>query len=243
MRKGGKKRAAGRRRRVGRARATNVREMASLSVKRTLTPGNGNTMYNISNVSLVDFPRAVTVAKAYQFFRIKSIRVTWKPVYDTYSSATLQQKPNFYHMVDKSAGIPLTITLEGLKQMGARPRAYDEKPISVSWAPSVLNDAQNSIGSIASSYRISPWLITNSGPDQPAWNPSQVQHNGLFWYVETGGVTQAINLELECQFEFKKPLVEGTGATSASTLSYAVIDASPDGVEGGTDGITLPLGH
>lgn len=227
--------------RKNRRKTSNVPEQASLSCRRTLVPGNGNTMYNVSNIALVDYPRAVAVSKAYQFFRIKSVKMTWKPVYDTYSLATLTQKPNFYHMIDKSAAIPLGVTLEGLKQMGARPRAYDEKPVTVTWTPSVLNDSQNSIGSIASAYRISPWLITNSGPDAVAWNASQVQHNGLFWYLETPGQTQAVNLEIECQFEFKKPLIDISPAPPALTLAYATLDASPDGVEGGTDGISIPL--
>lgn len=240
MKRKGRKGVAGRRRRVGKAR-TNVSEHASLSCRRTITPGNGNTMYNISNIALVDFQRAVAVAKAYQFYRIKSVKLTWKPVYDTYSSATLQQKPNFYYLIDKSSAVPLGVNLEGLKQMGARPRAYDERPVSVTFTPAVLNDSQNSIGSIASSYRISPWLITNSAPDQVAWNPSQVQHIGMFWYLETPGAVQAVNLEIECQFEFKKPLIDISPSPPALTLPYAVLDASPDGVEGGTDGITIPL--
>lgn len=226
---------------VKRARKTNVPEMAKCSVKRTLAIANGNQMYNVSNIALGDFPRAVAVAKAYQFYRIASVKMTWKPVYDTYSSATLQQKPNFYYMFDKSSSIPTGITLEGLKQLGARPRAFDERPITLTWSPTVLNDSQNNLGSVASAYRTSPWLITNLSPDSPGWSASYVQHNGLMWYMETPGVAQNIYVEIECQFEFKKPSIDISPAPPALTLAYAVLDASPDGVEGGTDGITIPL--
>lgn len=233
-----KKRVAGRGKRVRKARA-NVPEKASCSVRRTAVPQDGNAMRTISNIQLVDFPRAVTIAKGYQFFRIVAVKVTYKPVYDTYSSATLQQKPNFYHMIDKGASLPTTLTLEGMKQLGARPRAFDEKPLTVSWAPAVLTDTQNSIGSISSQYRVSPWLTTNSGPDQPAWNPSQVQHNGLFWYMDCPGVNQLINFEIECQFEFKGPLIDRLVGPTATPMVFATLDNSPDGIEGGSDGITL----
>ena len=32
-------------------------------------------------------------------------------------------------MIDKAGAIPTNITLEGLKQMGAKPQALDEKPV------------------------------------------------------------------------------------------------------------------
>lgn len=242
-----KKRVARRRapaRRMMSKTKSNVGEFASLSCVRSLTLANSGTLYNFSNFQLADFPRAVAVARAYQHFRITGIRVTWKPAYDTYSSATLQQKPNLYYMIDKSAAIPTSITLEGLKQMGARPKTFDEKPITVSWKPSVLQDSQNLVGSVASSYKISPWLITNSAPDSALWNPSTIQHNGLLWWMEAPGTPQQFEMEVELQFQFKKPLVDrATTSVPATGLSYAIPDASPDGIEGGSDGITIPIAH
>lgn len=243
-----KKRAAPKRRAPARRMMSktksNVGEFASLSCVRTLAVANSGTPYDFSNFQLADFPRAVSVARAYQHFRITGIKVTWKPVYDTYSSATLQQKPNLYYIIDKSASIPTTFTLEGLKQMGARPRSFDEKPISVSFKPSVLQDSQSLVGSVASSYKVSPWLGTNSAPDSALWNPSQIQHNGIKWFMDAPGVAQNLQLEVELQFQFKKPLVAlPAGPTTALPVMYAVIDASPDGIEGGNDGITIPVAH
>lgn len=226
------------------ARKTNVSEYASLSCTRSLADANNNTSYSLTNFQLADFPRAVNVARAYQHFRMKSIKLTWKPQYDTYG-VTLggASKPSLYYMIDKSAGIPLGMTLEGLKGMGAKPRSFDEKPISVTWSPSVLQTTQNLIGDVASSYKISPWLSTNASPDSAVWNPSQVQHNGIFWWMYTQSVpTIAYSMEVEIQFEFKKPLVDRPlSSVLAVTLPYAVIDASPDGIEGGSDGLTMPI--
>jgi len=239
-----KKRAVARRPARKYKKRTNVAEYASLSCVRSLVDANNNTMYNLSNFQLADFPRAVAVARAYQHFRMKSVKLTFKPQYDTYG-VTLggASKPSLYYMIDKAASIPTGTTLEGLKNMGARPRTFDEKPISVTWSPSVLQSTQSLVGDVASAYKVSPWLSTNASPDSAVWNPSQIQHNGIFWWMYTQSVPLvAYSMEVEIQFEFKKPLLDRpTTAILASTLPYAVMDASPDGIEGGSDGLTIPL--
>jgi len=239
-----KKRAPMKKKRAPRRNKTNVRDQASLSCVRTLADANNNTMYNLSNFALADFPRAVTAARAFQFFRMKSIKLTYKPQYDTYGVGLGgASKPSLYYMIDKGATIPSGTTLEGLKNMGARPRSFDEKPISVTWTPAVLQASQSLLGDIPASYKISPWLSTNSVPDSAVWNPSQVQHNGIFWYMWTQSAPLvAYSMEVEIQFEFKKPLLDRPTTTIlARTLPYAVMDASPDGIEGGSDGLTIPI--
>lgn len=238
------------RRKMNRARRggfkskVNTGDFASLSCKRTLQESITNQMYSYTDFRLTDFPRAVQVARAYQHFRISGITITWKPRYDTYSDALGigRAKPNLYYMIDKSGSIPDNVTLEGLKAMGARPRAYDEKPVKVTWRPSVLevNEATGAI--TASQYKVSPWLSTNVNVTSPGvWNASQVSHQGIKWYVEQQGGNTNLDLEVELQFQFKKPLFPTLSAVTANKLAYAVEDASPDGIEGGADGITIPL--
>jgi len=224
----------------------NVSDFAGLSCTRTLSGNVANQMYKFNTFTLADFPRAVQVAKAYQHYRISGIKLTYKPNYDVYSQALAGggAKPFLYYMIDKSDGIPTTATLESLKQMGARPHNFDEKPRTITWRPSVLTEEQNTIaGSTAAAYKVSPWLATNSNPGAPGvWTPSTIAHKGLTWYMEQPGATFALNIEVEIQFQFKKPLFDMTPSpTHAKPLQYAIIDASPDGVEGGTDGITIPV--
>jgi len=224
----------------------NVREFASCSVVRTLDPNAyvGNQMYSFDAFMLRDFDRAVGIAKNYQRFRMTGIKVTWKPVFDTYSPTTPNQKPNLYFMIDKSGSIPDNVTLEGLKQAGARPHALDERPLTCTFKPAVLGESRVNAGlPQAANYLTSPWLSTNSNPTGPGvWNPSDVTHQGLKWYVEQGGVpAQLVYVEVEIQFEFIKPLFPALSATPAKGLMYANLDASPDGIEGGLDGISIPL--
>lgn len=234
---------AGRRRGVASKSKTNVADFAGLSCTRTLAqPIVGNQMYKYNTFCLRDFPRAVQVAKAYQHYRISGIKLTFKPAFDTYSSALgAGQKPNLYYMIDKADSIPTTATLESLKQMGARPKNFDEKPIHITWTPSVLTADQDITiaAAVSSQYKVGPWLSTSNLPGGAGvWSPSVIAHKGLTWYMEQPGAVSNIYVEVEVQFQFKKPLFDMVPSpTPAKSLDYAVIDGSPDGVVGGTDGI------
>lgn len=237
------KKSGPRRRRQVRRRATNVPERASCSVKISLTDPQGapfvvNRMYDIHNIKLADYARAVQVANAYQFFRIKKVALTYKIGYDTYqATAGGPTRPQFYYMLDKSQSIPQTINVDGLKQMGARPSACDEKPIVRQWSPAVLTQDQSIGGATSAQYKISPWLNTNQN-NLGAFAPSLVQHNGIYWYVQmdaTGQVGYQYTVEMEIQFEFKKPLwTLSTGPSSVSAVP-ALTNNSPDGLVGGAD--------
>lgn len=226
--------------------ARDVPDMASLSVKRSLSDGPrqfaGNALYSLMNTQLVDFPRAVQVAAAYQHFRIKKVTLTFKPSFDTFTNGSTS-KPNLYYMIDKSGAIPSNTSLEGLKQMGAKPKQLDEKNLTVSWRPSVLESvmyANGGSGSASSSkYTISPWLTTTAGVVVPgAFSPNGTDHLGIYWYLDqlvASGYQYSI--ECEVQFQFKKPLINNPTAVAAIPATLAVMNDSPDGIVGGGDGL------
>lgn len=225
----------------------NAGDFASCSVVRTLAPAQMNAMYSFDNFILADFQRAADISRNYQHYRMSGIRLTWKPSYDTFNNALGApplQKPYLYYMIDKAGAFPDNITLEGLKQAGARPHRFDESPVSAIWRPSVLTEDLNAAGAAsATQYKVSPWLSTNANATNPgAWNPSRVVHQGIKWYIEEfSASTTAVQLEVEIQFQFKKPLFPSLAAVPAKGIQYAVIDQSPDGVEGGSDGMTMPI--
>jgi len=203
-------------------------------------------MYSLLNTQLVDFDRAVAVAKGYAFYRITNIKLRVKSPFDTYvNTGNSYQKPYLYHMLDKSGGLPTNIALEGLKNMGAKPKAMDERQITVSWKPSVLDFAATALpGAIGlpNQYKVSPWLSTNERPQSTPWTPSEVDHLGIYWgaFAALTGTSDPITyeVEVECQFEFKGPLVAtATGAVSATQAMMARTNDSVDGVVGGPDGI------
>jgi len=240
-----------RRGRKARKNVTNVPEYASLSEVRTVVaPATNNvinTMYSMMNTSLDQFTRAPLVAQAYQHYRIKYIKLTMKPPADTFISGTTVafNKPYLYHMIDKAGALPTNITLEGLKQMGAKPRALDEKPLSIGWRPSVLQNVLTAGGPAAvnqgSAYTISPWLNTSDVTVGTPWNASTVDHLGVYWILEAAAngtpPTYVYEIDVEVQFEFKKPLImRSVGRTPATAVRFAEINDSVDGIVGGPDG-------
>lgn len=255
--KKGRSKAKGKR--GGRRAVANVKDFGSLSDNRTYAAPTGNIvanqMYSIMTTTLSQYDRGIQAAKAYQFYRIKHISVKIKPQFDTYAfnqnggaTPTGYGKPKLYFMFDKSGSLPTNITLEALKQMGSKPRNLDEKAINISWSPTVLNSAMSVAGAATttSQYKVTPWLATNANSVSPGvWVPNDVDHLGVYWYVEstsyggTGGLPYQVDVEV--QFEFKKPLWSAVGNTNAIGLVPAIVDASPDGVEGGSDGITIPI--
>lgn len=202
-------------------------------------------MYSLLNTQLVDYDRAVTVAQGYAFYRITNIKLRIKAPFDTYiNTGNAYQKPYLYHMLDKSGGVPTNVSLEGLKNMGAKPKAMDERAITISWKPSVLDFAATALPStgLANHYKLSPWLSTNDRAQTTPWAPSTVDHLGVYWGAFAGltGTADPITyeVEVECQFEFKGPLVAtATGAVSATPAVMAERNSSVDGVVGGPDGI------
>jgi len=252
--KGGKAKGRGAASRPRRAaRSGNVPEYASCSVKQTIVPSgatsfSANTLYNKINTQLTDFTRANAIAQNYQHFRMKNIKVTFLPTIDTVQSAGGVSKVYLYYMIDKSGSVATNSTLEALKQMGAKPKALDEKPIVVSWAPSVLNSVLTATPAGSSApgmYKISPWLSTQNSVGNPgAFTGSVVDHLGLYWYAFTfnGGTTVQYNVEIEVQFEFKKPLLIAlTSAYNAVPAVIPIADNSSDGIADGRDRGTVEV--
>jgi len=188
-------------------------DVASLTCTANLSDPTMNTMYSILDTSLDQYQRAVTVASAYQFYRITQISVKFKPRLDTYIAGGAGTVPYLYTMIDRAGAIPTNIGIAELLQMGAKPRRFDDKTLTVKWRPSVLTDVAIAPGGASTSsapqqYKISPWLTTNATATSPgAWTPSTVDHLGLYYYVETSGTLSLFDVEVTVDFQFKKPLI------------------------------------
>lgn len=217
-----------------------VREYASLTERVTQTdPGGGalqlNKLYSKLNYQLNDYVRASTVARAYQYYRITGITLTFKPNLDTFAIGSGQTKPYLYYLIDKTGSVPSNISLEGMKKMGAKPIVFDEKTITIKWRPSVLGSTQdNTLSSTPAKPMISPWLSTVKSPGTPGPVTvfSDVDHLGIYFYVWCAGSGGSdFYVDATLNFEFKKPVwALDTSATPAATIVNAKIDDSSDGI-------------
>lgn len=209
--------------RRGRKGKTNVADMASCSCKVDISPAtqpnfSNNTPYSITQISLSQFARAKDISRAYQHYRIKSFKLTIRSSFDTYDAVNGTSKPDLYYQVDKAGVLsPTTFTLVQLKQMGARPRALDEKDLVITFSPSVLSEMEGGPGALAASYKVSPWLSTSV---------DNVSHRGIFWVVnQIFGAALSYTCEMEAQFEFKKPVWTGTSSVTSPPAEAVVVKA------------------
>lgn len=168
------------------------------------------TAYRNTDISLSTFARAPAIGANYQYFRIKYFELSIIPDADTFvATAGAIGKPFFYYMLDKGNTINNSVSNQSIKAMGAKPIALDEKAIKIRWKPGVVlaTEVVTATGTTsAQKYMISPWLNTDSATNTAAYEPSQVCHYGIKWFVENLNVTMTYTATLTAHFEFKKPL-------------------------------------
>lgn len=181
-----------------------------------------NTMYFVNNIALTNSVRAKAIAQAYQFYRITKVEFRWKPLLDTFTSATNITCPNLYFRIDKANTLPMGYaTLDSLKRSGCKPVRLDDKVRTVSFAPAVhigSDDNGNppsggpaTTVETAALLKTSPWLTTNANAGgTAAWAPNSVDHRGLAYYIEQSAIQAPPNnvvasLDVIVHYEFKKP--------------------------------------
>lgn len=200
-------------------------------------------MYQSYNLNLSQHPRASAIAKNYQYYRIKSVRYTFKPLMDTFVAGGVTV-PYLYYMIDKAGNANQVSTTAELRAMGAKPIRFDDKTINVRFSPAVLRYVADNLPAPSSSkiaeYKVSPWLATNDNNDISApWGPSQVDHLGLIFFVEVTMGQVGISFERTVEFEFKKALV----VTAVAGLPPIQIDddAPPESlvIESTTQGVVV----
>lgn len=234
-RRGGRKGRARRNRRLD----NNVAERASCSELVEYTGLTSNTPLSDMEQNLRDYVRASSIASNFQMFRIRQVKYTFKPRYDTFAASTTGDNgiPHLYYMIDRAGALPTNTGIAQLKAMGSKPHRFDDKPIIVKFKPGVqlVGDAGPSFADVGTKPLISPWLNTNQQPDQPNWVASLTNHMGLYWYLEAnnlaGDGTYEYDVSVELQFEFKKASYPSPAsqplAVKAKTYRVSLVPATP----------------
>ena len=135
------------------------------------------------------------------------------PLIDTFTqndyATTTSQVPQLYWMIDKTGAFADFNTAEDLQQAGAKPRRLDDKTISISFKPAVLDyvyDKSHNTNSWARPIT-SPWLSCdkfNDGGTGTVYAPSSIDHLGLAWIVDAPPAVK-YNIKVTAHFQFRKP--------------------------------------
>lgn len=193
-----------------------VRENYSVSV-----PDGGLTFFSTA-LAQATFNRAQSVAESFQEYRIKYVKLIFKPSADTFAPAAGNIIPQLYFQMNKYQSIPTTASLQTLLDMGCRPYRFDDKNLIRAYKPTVLlaADTTPSLVAVAQKVMTTPWLSTNANAQNPTptWSPSAVEHLGCVFIVQKPNpATPTINytLDVEVVFQFRKPLsTAGLGAVN-----------------------------
>lgn len=190
---------------------------ASIRENKQLSVGDGTTVfYRSLALDDADYDRSQSTARAFQEFRIKYVKLTFRPSADTFSPAAGNSIPQLYFQIDKTSAIETDCNFQTFLDMGCRPIRFDEKNIVKIWKPSILLSQQTAPGAVsANTIKTRPWLSTNANSGNPTadWAPNSTDHLGAVWFVtQMNPATPEIKyfVDIETVFEFRKPLWRST---------------------------------
>lgn len=213
-------------------------EVAVLKQTLELNDDNMNQVYRYNTCNLSAFDRAVQVARAYQFYRIKLIEYKFKPFSDTYAPGgdpttggpITPSVPYLYWLINKGDTMDPS-SFNALRDAGAKPIRFDDKTLTVRWVPNVLINTPSDPVLIGTNFQMSrraPWLSTNefAGTSSATWQPSSQPHTGILYGVEqektVPNVVFTYGVEVTVHFEFKKPLTFSDNKGMVATVKETI---------------------
>jgi len=155
--------------------------------------------------SLHDLVRTNGLLSVYQFYRITSVEMKFKPQSDTFVAGGGAALPYLYFQYDKSGALS-GLNAQGFEDIGTKPIRLDDKTISRKWRPSVLTDTPD--GNITQ-FKVSPWLPTHFA----GLMNDQVLHYGSTYYISKQNPSDATAYDIDVivNVQYRKPLVAPVG--------------------------------
>jgi len=125
-----------------------VRENFSTSVS------DGVMTYFSTYLSDLTFNRAQAVAQNFQEYRIKYVKLTFRPSADTFAPAAGNIIPQLYFQMNKYQALPTGASLQQLLDMGCRPIRFDDKNVVRAYKPIVLLGADTTNPTVLASTSV-----------------------------------------------------------------------------------------
>lgn len=154
------------------------------------------------SLNLNDLPISRALAQYYQYYRITSVEMRFKPNYDTFQAQQSNLIPYLYFQYDKSGSLG-GLNATQFEEIGTKAIRFDDKTIIRKWRPSVATNTE--LG--ATQFKVSPWIPTHE-PVTPA-SLNIIDHLGAVFYISkmSPGDVLGYDIDVIVNVQFRKPLV------------------------------------
>jgi len=166
--------------------------------------------------------RARQLAALFGEYRIKKITYTYRPWFDTFSSALAPVGnnavaiPTLYWRLNRYGDTPAAFNGDYMRAMGAKALRLDDKNIVISYSPNIIQSQQNVAGASTATIKVAPWLSTDDLVQDNNFTLSTAEHFGHSLFIEAAaagaGTAQAAYMDVKVIYEFRNPRL----TTSAS---------------------------
>lgn len=164
---------------------------------------------------MTDLIRTRALMNVYQYYRITSVEMRFKPLSDTYIAGGAANLPYLNFQYDKSGALLGTMTANNFEQIGTKAIRLDDKTLIRKWKPSVLTKGLDAGG--VSQFKVSPWLPTFV----EAVENAAVSHYGATFYISKQNPSDATayDVDVVVNVQFRKPLVTVNAGEQVVTVN------------------------
>jgi len=163
--------------------------------------------------------RAGMVAPAYGLYRIAQVEFKVTPRADTFTpdlapvGDAAVEVPKLYWKINRYGDAPVGFTEQDMLSLGSKPIRLDDKTVTIKYKPNILlaNAGQpaQALDGGSGQVKITPWLSTDSRPDNGQFALSTTTHYGHLMFIEcaaAGDGTPAVcEVQVRVVYEFKNP--------------------------------------
>jgi len=167
--------------------------------------------------NLGDMVPCQALAGLYQYYRITSVELRFKPNFDTYvsgGSAGTGILPNLNFQYDKAGVLQGTMDANNFEQLGTKAIRMDDKTIVRKWKPSVLTLNPTPGASSISQFKVAPWLPTHLLDG----TLNEPDHYGACWYISKSSPAdgQVYDVDVVVNVQFRKPYIKPSSSSGVS---------------------------
>jgi len=164
---------------------------------------------NDFTLDMTDLVRTKALMNVYQYYRLTSVEMRFKPQVDTFPTGQGNTLPYLYFQYDKSGSLS-GLNAVGFEEIGTKAIRFDDKTLTRKWKPSVLTSSTGGGG--VTQFKVSPWL-----PTQVLGNSNDtVTHYGAIFYISKAAPSDGTiyDVDVIVNVQYRKPQI--TPSTSAT---------------------------